>query len=91
LVVNEALSYGCPVVVSSICGCVPELVLDGLTGYSFPVGNSRALCEAMIAASRMSIDRLSAAKNCLDLIAQYTPERAASEILNGCITILETP
>lgn len=27
LVVNEALSYGCPVVVSDICGCTPELVL----------------------------------------------------------------
>ena len=39
LVVNESLSYGCPVVVSDICGCVPDLVLDGVTGYSFPVGD----------------------------------------------------
>jgi glycosyltransferase involved in cell wall biosynthesis len=90
LVVNEALSYGCPVVVSDICGCVPELVVDGVTGYSFPVGDIRALCAAMIAAARMSIDRLSAAKRCLDLIAQYTPERAATEILRGCVRILET-
>jgi glycosyltransferase involved in cell wall biosynthesis len=89
LVVNEALSYGCPVVVSDICGCVPELVLDGVTGYSFPTGDVPALCAAMIAAARMSVDRLAAAKRCLDLIAQYTPERAATEILRGCVRILE--
>jgi len=36
------------------------------------------------------MDRLSAAKRCLDLIAQYTPERAAAEILRGCVRILGT-
>ncbi len=90
LVVNEALSYGCPVVVSNICGCTPELVLDGATGYSFPAGDIRALGVAMISAVRMSKDRFSVAKKCLDLIAQYTPEHAAAEILSGCVSILET-
>ena len=89
LVVNEALSYGCPVVVSNICGCTPELVLDGVTGYSFAAGDVRALGAAMIAVVRMSMDRFSVAKRCLDLIGQYTPERAASEILGGCVSILE--
>jgi len=91
LVVNEALSYGCPVVVSNVCGCVPELVLDGVTGFSFPVGDIKALGAAMIVTARMSIDRLSAAKRCLDLIAQYSPKEAAAEILRGCVRILETP
>ncbi len=89
LVVNESLSYGCPVVVSNICGCTPELVLDGVTGYSFPVGDVQALGTAMISAVRMSKDRFSVAKKCLDLIAQYTPEHAAAEILSGCVSILE--
>ncbi len=91
LVVNEALSYGCPVVVSDICGCVPELVRDGITGYSFPVGDVRALCAAMLSAARMSQDRASAAERCLQLIKRYTPERAADEILSGCIRMLNTP
>jgi glycosyltransferase involved in cell wall biosynthesis len=89
LVVNEALSYGCPVVVSNICGCVPELVRDGVTGYSFPSGDVGALAAAMISVVRMSADRCSVAKKCLDLIAQYTPERAADSILRGCVSILE--
>jgi glycosyltransferase involved in cell wall biosynthesis len=90
LVVNEALSYGCPVVVSDICGCVPELVRDGVTGYSFPAGDVHALRTAMISAARLSADRLSVAGECLRLIGQYTPGRAASEILGGCVRIQKT-
>jgi glycosyltransferase involved in cell wall biosynthesis len=91
LVVNESLSYGCPVVVSNVCGCVPELVSEGRTGYSFPAGDIPALCAAMIAATALSQDRLAVAKQCMDLIEQYTPERAAIEILNGCVRIIKTP
>ncbi|MFY0104327.1 glycosyltransferase, partial [Acinetobacter baumannii] len=35
LVVNEALAFGCPVVVSDLCGCVPELVLPRVSGVVF--------------------------------------------------------
>jgi glycosyltransferase involved in cell wall biosynthesis len=91
LVVNEALSYGCPVVVSNICGCVPELVRDGVTGYSFPAGDVSALCAAMISVAQMSRARLAVAEQCLRVIEQYTPERAASEILSGCLCVLNEP
>lgn len=91
LVVNEALSYGCPVVVSNICGCVPELVLDGVTGYSFPAGDVRALSTAMTSVARLSKERLSVAEQCLRLTERYTPERAASEILSGCLCVLNAP
>lgn len=91
LVVNEALSYGCPVVVSDICGCVPELVLDGRTGYSFPSGDVAELSAAMIDTAALSKDRAAVATACLDLIGQYTADRAALEILAGCVQILNTP
>jgi glycosyltransferase involved in cell wall biosynthesis len=91
LVVNEALSYGCPVVVSDICGCVPELVIEGETGYSFPRGDARALSEAMLAVAAMASDREAVATRCLDLIGQYSADRAALEILGGCVQILKTP
>ena len=54
LVVNEALSFGCPVVVSDVCGCVPELVRDGVTGYAFPAGDVDALTNAMMSAAQLS-------------------------------------
>jgi glycosyltransferase involved in cell wall biosynthesis len=85
LVVNESLSYGCPVVVSSACGCVPDLTLDGLTGYSFEVGNADALHEALLLVMQLSIDRQTVARNCLGVISNFTPERSASQILDGCL------
>jgi len=90
LVVNEALAYGCPVVVTHVCGCVPELLREGITGYTVPAGDVRALGIAMMSAARLSADRSSVSKHCLELIEQYTPERAATEILSGCVCILET-
>jgi glycosyltransferase involved in cell wall biosynthesis len=85
LVVNESLSYGCPVVVSSACGCVPHLALDGLTGFSFEVGNVDALRRALVALMQLSVDRKTVARNCLEVIANYTPERSATQILDGCL------
>lgn len=47
LVVNEALASGVPVLASDACGCVPELVRDGATGWAFPSGETDALAKAM--------------------------------------------
>jgi glycosyltransferase involved in cell wall biosynthesis len=91
LVVNEALSFGCPVVVSDICGCVPELVIDGVTGYSFRAGDVDALAQAMSNAQLLSKDRAAVARRCLDVIVKFTPEQAAAKLLRGCVTILDTP
>jgi glycosyltransferase involved in cell wall biosynthesis len=91
LVVNEALSFGCPVVVSDICGCVPELVIDGVTGYSFPAGDVGALAQAMSKAQLLSKDRAAVALRCLDVIAKFTPEHAAAQILRGCVSMLNAP
>jgi glycosyltransferase involved in cell wall biosynthesis len=89
LVVNESLSYGCPVVVSDACGCVPELVLKGITGYSFPAGDVPALTSALLDVHTLSADRLAIAGKCLDVIAAYSPDAAASQILDGCQRMLD--
>ena len=89
LVVNEALSYGCPVVVSSACGCVPDLVREGATGYAFESGNSDDLVKALDSVRHLSDDREAVALNCLDVVADYTPERAATQILDGCVRMVE--
>jgi glycosyltransferase involved in cell wall biosynthesis len=91
LVVNEALSFGCPVVASNICGCVPELVIDGVTGYSFRAGDVGALAQAMSDVLLLSKDRAVVALRCLDVIEEFTPQRAADRIIRGCVAILDTP
>jgi glycosyltransferase involved in cell wall biosynthesis len=89
LVVNEALSYGCPVIVSDRCGCVPELVIDGISGYSFSSGSIEGLAAAMLECLSLSKDRISTVENCLTLMSSFTPEKAAAEILRGCEAIAE--
>jgi glycosyltransferase involved in cell wall biosynthesis len=91
LVVNEALSFGCPVVVSDVCGCVPELVHDGITGYSYPVGNVAALSQAMSKVQLFSKNRIAVAARCFEVIEGFTPDHAAARILSGCVSILNTP
>jgi glycosyltransferase involved in cell wall biosynthesis len=85
LVVNEALSYGCPVVVSNICGCVPELVLDGKTGFVFNASDKFDLSLKLLRIVNEFEDLESIAKNCLATIEKYSPAAAASQILFGCV------
>lgn len=47
LVVNEAMNAARPVVVSTDCGCAPDLVEDGVNGAVFPTGNIEALASAL--------------------------------------------
>ncbi|MCK1353553.1 glycosyltransferase family 4 protein [Bradyrhizobium sp. CW7] len=86
LVVNEALSHGCPIVVSDRCGCVPELVVEGKTGFSFPWGEIEELEEKMrLIAESEEAETIS--RMCLRQIAHFTPESAARSILDGSILL----
>lgn len=89
LVVNEALSYGCPVIVSHRCGCVPELVDEARTGFSFEWGSVSQLSARMKAAPEQFSDVAATARDCLRHIEPFNPENAARAILRGCKTIHE--
>ncbi|CAN7237002.1 glycosyltransferase family 4 protein [Trinickia sp. LjRoot230] len=88
LVVNEALSHGCPVAVSDRCGCVPELVVPGQTGFSFAAGDVGALRDTMLSAMRQFADTGATARQCMDTIARFDPRSAAANIARGCATML---
>lgn len=45
LVVNEAMQFELPVIVSDAVGCGPDLVVDGGTGFTFPNGNAEAMAK----------------------------------------------
>jgi glycosyltransferase involved in cell wall biosynthesis len=53
LTVIEAYSQGKPVIASNVGG-LPEIVLDGKTGFLFEMGNAGALSEAIIKAGKLS-------------------------------------
>lgn len=47
LIVNEAMAAGLPVVVTREAGCTPDLVEDGINGYSVPANDVDALATAL--------------------------------------------
>lgn len=47
LTVNEALACGKPAVASDAVGCVPDMVIEGQTGATYPMGDSFALADAL--------------------------------------------
>jgi glycosyltransferase involved in cell wall biosynthesis len=88
LVVNEALHHGCPVIVSECCGCRPELVVDGVTGWAYAAGDSAALLGRMLQAAEGWGDATSVGAACQRHVSAYTPEAAARHILAGCAQLL---
>lgn len=88
LVVNEALSLGCPVVVSNICGCVPELVINGQTGFSFQANSTSDLSDKLIEAATAFADVPGTASRCIEHMRAFSPAQAALQIVTGCREIM---
>ncbi len=89
LVVNEALQFGKPVLVSDQVGCWRDLVIDGKTGFVFPVGNADALAQRLqqwLALLDGSADTLSAA--CRRQVAAYSSECAVAGIRAAALSVV---
>jgi 1,2-diacylglycerol 3-alpha-glucosyltransferase len=57
LVVNEAMASGLPVLVSDRCGCAPDLVADGVNGWTFDPFDVGAITDAMVRMSQLEDER----------------------------------
>lgn len=47
LAVNETMACGRPAIVSDQCGCAPELIVEGKTGFTFHASNAEDLFHRM--------------------------------------------
>ena len=76
LTINEALSYGIPVVSTSKCTAAVELLKNGQNGYVVPANNSMALAEAIrkVLEGDVALFR----RNALESISGYTLENMVS-------------
>ena len=52
LVANEAMASGVGIVVSEAAGCAPDLVVNGETGFAFPLGDVESLAERLSRVAR---------------------------------------
>jgi 1,2-diacylglycerol 3-alpha-glucosyltransferase len=79
LVVNEAMASGLPVIVSNRCGCVPDLVKDGINGFTFDPDSDRQLAGLMLRVSTES--QLSAMGNASGkIISEWGTDRFGAGI-----------
>lgn len=82
LVINEAMSYGLPVITTNNCVAGLELITDNENGYIIPTENSVILREKIKKILRDEILKEKMGKNNLDKIKKFTIEAMAEEHLN---------
>lgn len=81
LVVNEALQFGLPAIVSDRVGCGRDLVIPGETGYVFPACDAAALADRMSRAINLIRLRGDAVERaCRQKAGEYSVEQAVAGI-----------
>jgi glycosyltransferase involved in cell wall biosynthesis len=83
LVVNEALAYGCPVIVSEYCGCTPEMVIEGVTGYKFNPLDVNSLLESIYKIIEKTQLGYDIHEECVNHAKKFTPEMASHQLYIG--------
>lgn len=83
LVVNEAMAAGVPVIASTACGCVPDL-LTPRTGFTFDPGRMEALIRVLERAAALSDDDWEQmSSGAMDRVASLTPDSWARALVRA--------
>ncbi|MGB0383282.1 MAG: glycosyltransferase family 4 protein [Ardenticatenaceae bacterium] len=80
LVVNEAMAAGLPVLVSQICGCVSDLVIEGKTGFTFDPSKEEQLAELFLNCSTGKLEWSDMGRQAQAHIQHYSPEHFAHNL-----------
>lgn len=80
LVVNEAMAAGLPLIVSSNCGCVPELCRNELNGYVVDPFSVKQVSQLMLKMSSGEVDLESMGSESEKIISSFTLANLATTI-----------
>jgi glycosyltransferase involved in cell wall biosynthesis len=83
LVVNEALACGLPVITSNVAGCVPDLIIEGKTGFVFNPSSSEQLLKSLKKVHKLFLDKkkfLVIGNNCQKHMKKYTIEKNVKKL-----------
>jgi len=83
LVVNEAMCFGLPIIVSDLVGCGPDLVKYGENGYIFPVRDIKKLTEYLLDLIQNPQKRKKFGKKSFEIIQNYSYEKGIEGILKA--------
>ena len=81
MVLNEAATAGLPLVATDGVGAAHELIEDGVNGFRVPVGDERALAEALRRLADDAAFRTAAGARSRELVARLTPESWADGVV----------
>jgi 1,2-diacylglycerol 3-alpha-glucosyltransferase len=94
LVVNEAMAAGLPVLVSTRCGCAPDLVREGGNGFTFDPENVPQLAELLTRLANTDDARRAAmGQQSREMIKEFSPEAFAQglEAAIACVLAQRRP
>jgi len=91
LVVNEAMACGLPVLVSHRCGCVPELVQEGVNGFRFEPTDPADLARRLSQLAAPAFPLHEFRQKSLALIADWGPDRFAQGLAAAISCALAHP
>jgi glycosyltransferase involved in cell wall biosynthesis len=81
LVVNEALQFGLPAIVSDRVGCRHDLIHENETGFVFPAGDAVALAMRMEQVALLTVDKRElVSDSCRRKAAEYSLEKSIAGI-----------
>ncbi len=80
LVVNEAMAAGLPVLVSERCGCVSELVKNGVNGFTFNPWETKEIAQKMLLTHQDSSLLQRMGRESAAMINDWGPERFARNL-----------
>ena len=86
LVVNEALNFSLPVVVTDAVGCAADLVEDGASGFVVPSGAVDALSRRLADLVESAELRRQLGARGREIVDRYTIERCADGIVAACLS-----
>ncbi|MBL0141391.1 MAG: glycosyltransferase family 4 protein [Betaproteobacteria bacterium] len=89
LVVNEAMAGGVVAVVSERCGCAPDLIVDGKTGFVFEPSDDERLASILELLMREPELRERVKGAAHTVIGNYSPRAAAEQMASGFQRVLE--
>ena len=91
LVVNEAMACGLPAIVSDPVGCAPDLINEGKTGFTFPMGDSMTLAVKLAALRQMKAEGHDFAPALSAKLRSYSVEAAVAGTLHAVKSFVSAP
>jgi 1,2-diacylglycerol 3-alpha-glucosyltransferase len=83
LVVNEAMAAGLPVLVSQACGCAPDLVNEGVNGFTFDPYDIEEMARLMMTMSSGLVDLKAMRQASRQIIAEWPLEAFAQNLFKA--------